>query len=262
MARSAATRSTVSSISKEMNSCRDGSIQQSWEDGTSGSKEEQNSTTGVSGSLSKNPNLHSSSGIQANGSRSNTPDSHSVPPSCSASAQTNRSTPPCTVGERSSKERISSAGHTPYSRSLPPEEDCNRPSSSISAQSTPSRPCSSVVSEKKPMSSNSSRVSSAPVVPRSSSSSRQSIRSQIGSSLSQRTPSRSDYCPRPDSRQGTGHQQSLIGSSDHGAARLESPSLYTADSRPSSQLSIASTASTKSGFKSRGIQCSRNSNVN
>ena len=138
------------------------------------------------------------------------------------------------------------------------EEDVSRPPSSVvSCQSATPRPSSSIMKPMSPqsrvMSNSSSRVSSAPVNSRSVNSSQQNAGSPIALSQSQRTCSRTQSSSRssrrPESRQKSS-QQSVIGDSD--GTRVPS-SLSYMDSRPSS---IGSTTSTKSGMKSRGVQCS------
>ena len=176
------------------------------------------------------------------------------------SAQTNRNT--CTP--LGSKQRISSAGHTPYSRQtlISPSSESNgsRPHSSShsSIRSTP-KP-STPLSDRKPSSSGSSRaILSAAVTARTSGSlmSRQSDgQSLLGSSQSQRTCSQN--CSRPESRQGNG-QQSVMSQDDrttYPSSYIESRPPSSQVSRPPSQASIALTSSTKSGIKSRGVQCS------
>ncbi len=212
--------------------------------------------------LSSGPSVEASKSPK--GTRSGSPSS--PPPGSSSqstpsssrctSAHTNRNT--CTpVGEKGSKQRISSAGHTPYSRQtlISPSSESNgsRPlsSSHSSIRSIPKPP-----SDRKPSSSGSSRaISSAPVIARSSGNllSRQNDRqSLLGSSQSQRT------CSRPESRQGTG-QQSVMSQDDrttYPSSYIESRPPSSQVSRPPSQASIALTSSTKSGIKSRGVQCS------
>lgn len=136
----------------------------------------------------------------------------------------------------------SSAGCTPYTQGLPEQQSTTNLKLSSSAASQTN-------SSSKPMSSGSTRVSSAPVQTRSNS------LSKTGSSHSQRTTSRlhssmssEQHYSRPNSS-----QQSIVSVLEE--ADNEGPTSYS-NSRATSRASIASTTSTRSGVKCRGVQCS------
>ena len=194
---------------------------------------------------------HSSESNRSNGTAQKSPlasNSRSITPVAKSSDQS----PPRTESVQTVR---SESNHHTHS-SLKEDDPSRPPSSVISGQPVTPGSSSSILkpasSPSRAMSNSSSRVASAPINSRSSQQS--NAGSQIGSSQSQRTCSRthssSQYSRRPESRQKTG-DQSVIGSSE--GTRVGSPSSYM-DSRPPS--SIALTTSTKSGIKSRGVQCS------